>query len=142
MSPIHPKSFYTAATLLPPLAWMGLIYLFSDQAQIPSAPAPLWDWLIKKSLHALAYAILVLLWYRALRGSRRGTSRGKGLTRAFLISLAWAASDEWHQRFVPGRHGRASDVLIDAAGALLAVFWLWRRDVPVAWSDDDQPDLG
>lgn len=35
--------------------------------------------------------------------------------------LLYAASDELHQRFVPGRCGRLSDVLLDFAGVLTGV---------------------
>lgn len=42
---------------------------------------------------------------------------------AFIISALYAASDEFHQLFVPGRAGRVSDVLIDSLGALLGVLF-------------------
>jgi VanZ family protein len=35
---------------------------------------------------------------------------------AGLVALAYAGSDEWHQLFVPGRHGSFRDVAIDALG--------------------------
>jgi VanZ family protein len=38
-----------------------------------------------------------------------------------LIAIAYAASDEFHQTFVEGRHGAVTDVLIDSAGVLIAV---------------------
>jgi VanZ family protein len=40
--------------------------------------------------------------------------------------LAYAATDEFHQSFVEGRHGTPVDWLIDAAGMAVAVL-LWRR---------------
>jgi VanZ family protein len=40
---------------------------------------------------------------------------------AALISLAYAATDEYHQSFVESRHGTPVDVLIDAVGIALAV---------------------
>ena len=45
---------------------------------------------------------------------------------AWAFSVAYATSDEIHQLFVPGRACLASDVLIDASGALagIAVFAL------------------
>ena len=36
------------------------------------------------------------------------------------LTLAYAASDELHQRFVPGRHGSPWDWAIDAAGVGVA----------------------
>lgn len=52
---------------VPPIAWMVAIYIVSDQPSIPSAPDALLDLLVKKSLHAGAYAVLTVLWWRALR---------------------------------------------------------------------------
>lgn len=40
---------------------------------------------------------------------------------ALAFSFLYAVSDEIHQIFVPGRAGRATDVLIDFSGALLGV---------------------
>jgi len=40
---------------------------------------------------------------------------------AFTYCFLYACSDEIHQLFVPGRSGKFTDVLIDSAGALLAV---------------------
>ena len=37
------------------------------------------------------------------------------------ITAAYAVTDEFHQLFVPGRAGRVTDVLIDSAGAFLAL---------------------
>lgn len=121
--------------LLPPLVWMGLIYWVSDRPDIPSAPAPLWDFVLKKSLHALAYAILLGLWWRALKPvDPLGGAGIRALLVALAITLLWAASDEWHQTFVPGRSGRVRDVMIDGAGALAAAAWIHRR-----WSRADAP---
>ncbi len=40
---------------------------------------------------------------------------------AHMSEYADAATDEFHQLFVPGRAGRVTDVLIDSAGAFLAL---------------------
>jgi VanZ family protein len=46
-----------------------------------------------------------------------------------LVCLTFGILDEVHQMFVPGRHPRISDVLLDVSGAtLLALtFWIWER---------------
>jgi VanZ family protein len=51
------------------------------------------------------------------------------LVVAWTVTVLYAISDEVHQTFVPGRSGRALDVLIDACGALLVgvVLWTVRR---------------
>ncbi|WDC84212.1 VanZ family protein [Caloramator sp. mosi_1] len=40
---------------------------------------------------------------------------------AFLICFVYAASDEFHQYFVPGRGPRVKDVLIDSLGAIVGI---------------------
>ncbi len=44
---------------------------------------------------------------------------------AFVVSALYAATDEWHQSFVPGRSGNMRDVLIDASGVLFGLFLFW-----------------
>ena len=39
----------------------------------------------------------------------------------WAIAAAYAATDEFHQLFVPGRSGQLSDVILDSAGALAGV---------------------
>lgn len=103
--------------LAAPLAWMAAIYLLSDQPQLPAAPLGWLDWAVKKGLHAAGYAVLALLWRRALAGF----GAPQPALAALAIAVGYAALDEWHQTFVPGRHGRLADVAIDAAGALAAL---------------------
>lgn len=72
--------------------------------------------LLRKGAHMAEYAVLFLL-LRAALGS--GGSRRPGL-KALLLTLAYAATDEFHQRFVPGRGPSVIDVAIDGCGALIA----------------------
>jgi len=46
---------------------------------------------------------------------------------AALASAIFAASDEFHQSFVPSRTGSPNDVMIDICGALagLAICWMF-----------------
>lgn len=43
---------------------------------------------------------------------------------AFCVGTVYAASDEIHQLFVPGRSGLFTDVLIDSAGALVGAIFV------------------
>ena len=45
---------------------------------------------------------------------------------ALAAGIAYAATDEVHQHFVPGRLGSPVDVAVDAVGVALGVL-LWRR---------------
>ena len=49
------------------------------------------------------------------------------LALAGVLCVLYAASDEWHQTFVPQRGGVFSDVLIDCGGIAIAAFALSRR---------------
>lgn len=104
---------------LPLFLWMLLIFAVSGQPKSAIADFGVWDLLVKKGSHVLAYAVLAVLASRAL--PRPGY--------AILWALAYAVTDELHQRFVPGRMGSPVDVLIDGLGILLGVgvLWLWRR---------------
>jgi len=105
--------------------WMGLIFLFSNQSSLPQAPDAVLDTVLKKLAHATAYAILFVLWARALHSTGAFPSK-RMLILALGLTICYAISDEWHQTFVSGRHGQLADVLVDTAGALLA-FILARR---------------
>lgn len=107
----------------PPLAWMALIFIVSAQPSLPSAPRK-WDLLLKKAMHALAYGALAWLYLRALRGRSPTTIRI--CAASWGLALAYALSDEYHQSFVPGRHGALVDVAVDgfgAGGAMLLSWW-------------------
>lgn len=127
------------------LAWMGVIFRASatpDLKAVPLAqrigalPAMLGpgatdvlETLLRKGAHMVSFGILALLALAALgSGWPRLDRRHHGLA-AFIFAVCYAASDEWHQRFVPTRDGKLTDVLIDAAGAALAllVAQAWRR---------------
>ena len=95
---------------LPALVWMGVIFALSAQPDL-STGLGTWDFVLRKLAHMSEYAVLWLLWWRAL-----------GLRRPLLaaaIAVAYAATDEVHQTFVAGRHGTPVDVAIDAVGVSL-----------------------
>ncbi|MCB0862307.1 MAG: hypothetical protein KDB66_03740, partial [Solirubrobacterales bacterium] len=50
---------------LPPLALMGLIFFLSDQPDL-STGLGLWDLVLRKLAHMSVFALLTLLWWRAL----------------------------------------------------------------------------
>ena len=111
-------------TWLPPLALMAVIFVLSAQPDLSSGLGLL-DLIGRKLIHAGEYAVLCFLWWRALRtamGDRRAA-----LTGAAAVALLYAVSDEWHQSFVPGRHGSPLDVAIDAVGAGATALVLRRR---------------
>jgi uncharacterized membrane protein YozB (DUF420 family) len=100
----------------PPLALMGLIFFLSAQPDLSSGLG-MWDLYLRKAAHMTEFGLLFLLWRRAL---------GERALPAALIAIAYAATDEYHQTFVTGRHGAPVDVLIDATGVALAYLLLGR----------------
>ncbi|MBR0485373.1 MAG: VanZ family protein [Oscillospiraceae bacterium] len=71
--------------------------------------------IVRKTAHFTEYAVMGFLWYLLLRKKHNNIILSIGAT-AF-----YAASDELHQRFVAGRSGQISDVLLDACGGCFGV---------------------
>lgn len=108
---------------------MAVIFALSAQPSLNSGLQG--DFVLRKCAHVTEYAVLTLLWARAVRGLR-GTGGARGAAAgAAAIALLWAASDEWHQTFVEGRVGAIHDVGIDAIGVTIALLLLWRTRVGV-----------
>lgn len=42
-----------------------------------------------------------------------------------IIAALYAAADEYHQTFIPGRYGCVTDVFIDSAGAAIMTCFIW-----------------
>lgn len=103
----------TLRRYLPVILWSGVIFLFSSWETPPSPQDTLLNFLLKKTAHFVEYAILYYLAYRA--------ANRRQYFYPLLFVILYAVSDEIHQSFVPGRHGRPADILIDAAGALIAL---------------------
>ena len=74
---------------------------------------------IRKTGHVTEYFILSLLILRGIRAEKKGTHLGWALA-AIAIVGCYAALDEFHQSFVPGRTAAVSDVLLDTAGGIAA----------------------
>jgi VanZ family protein len=100
---------------LPVLAWATVIFVFSS-FEAPDVGSGGVDYIVRKLAHLAEYAVLGALLVRAL---------GREVP-AFLLGVAYAASDEVHQHFVPGRHATPVDVAIDAVGVAIGIA-MYRR---------------
>jgi len=80
--------------------------------------------IVRKCAHLLEYGILGALLFRAVRGEEGGF-RARWAVVSVALALCVAATDEWHQFFIPSRTPSAWDVLLDCAGAGIAQL-LWR----------------
>jgi len=100
----------------PVVVWAGVIFLLSS---IPDLGTGLgtWDLVGRKIGHALEFALLGALLFRALRAA----------PVAVALGSLYAATDEVHQSFVEGRVGSPLDWTIDTAGVVAGVAVLARR---------------
>jgi VanZ family protein len=132
---------------LPVLLWMWVIFSASGDAMSFGHSSriigPLVRWLfphlsdeavhaivvlVRKCAHVGEYAVLALLLWRAMRkpvapGAPRRQWSSAGLV--FALVALYAASDEFHQSFIPSRQGSAWDVLLDSLGGALGLLGLW-----------------
>ena len=126
---------------MPAIFWMALIFLgstdFLSAEHTSRFLVPFLRWIdpqislatlnaiqfgIRKLGHLTEYAILAMLLWRALRS---GTGWQMKMSIFFLIAALacaiFAASDEFHQSFVPSRTSSPVDVMIDICGALVGL---------------------
>jgi VanZ family protein len=108
---------------LPPLALMAAVFYFSAQPSLEIGLGPL-ELVGRKLVHFGEYALLCALWWRAFEP---GLGARRAALVALLIASAYAATDEFHQSFVEGRHGTPVDWMIDSAGAAVAALLLRSR---------------
>lgn len=76
------------------------------------------QFITRKSAHFIAYMILGIL---AILLLLQFENISKKPQFAFLICVLYAASDEIHQLFVPGRAGQIRDVMIDSCGSIVGI---------------------
>ena len=103
---------------------MAVIFVASATPGEELPDAGRFDMALKKGGHLLGYALLGAAYLRGLAW-RRGPAI-RELAGAILLALLYAATDEIHQRFTPGRRPAVSDVLLDGVGAAAGVA-AWAR---------------
>ena len=110
----------------PALLMMVVIFAFSAQPDDILPSFQNWDFGIKKMGHMIGYGLLALSYFHFLKYNK------KQYWLAWLMTLVYAATDEFHQSFVPGRNASIYDVLIfDNLGAIIMLcihFIFWRQD--------------
>ncbi len=111
----------------PPVALMIAIVVASSIQDLQALPGDVSD----KTAHFWAYFALGALTLRALAAASWNAVTTRAAAAAWAIAVAFGASDEWHQWFVPGRTMALDDWVADAAGAAVAVSvgWLVARFV-------------
>ncbi len=81
----------------------------------------------RKCCHLAEYGVLALLLWRALHADKNNLPPWSWpkIGGTLLIVSLYAATDEFHQAFVPTRTPHATDVLIDTCGGAAALLALW-----------------
>jgi len=120
---------------LPVILWMVVIFLFSAQAYSGAVTEQYfgdYNIPVRKLAHVMEFAVLCALTKRACLLSGDAWHRPSSII-AFVVTVLYAASDEWHQSFVPGRSSKPDDVLVDSVGAIFAL---------IAWAVAVRTQLG
>jgi VanZ family protein len=144
---------------LPVLLWLAVIFTASSDSHSSQHSSrfiePFLRWLFphmsqahiedihhvfRKCGHLAEYAVLALLLWRALHLSDNHLPKWSWpkVGGTLLLVFLYAASDEFHQIFVPTRTPQVSDVFIDTAGGAIGLLalWLfenWRRQRQKKW---------
>lgn len=137
------KARDTTINWLAVFLWAALIFYFSTDQFSSSHTAQLLDpvvhrlfpgisldriesihFLVRKLGHWSEYAVFSILLSRALRDDREGGFRLRYAAWTVALVFIYAASDEFHQTYVPGRTASIRDVLIDLFGGICGTFWM------------------
>jgi VanZ family protein len=113
----------------PVVLYAGMIFYLSAQSH-PDEQLP--SFLLKdvsdKVLHAVEYAVLGGLCYRAFRWGASGQVASHPLLFAVVTASLYGVTDEAHQFFVPFRESSWQDWVADTAGAAIgALSWRFLR---------------
>lgn len=109
----------------PVCGYAGLIFYLSAQSH-PETHVPFVTYFSDKVLHAVEYAVLGALCYRAIRGSGSDSWSRQAIPAAVLLTSLYGLSDEVHQAFVPFRESSWLDWLADTVGAAIGVLAMHR----------------
>ena len=106
----------------PVVAYMAAIFYVSSLHEAPLPPG-----VSDKPAHAFGYVGLGFVIARALAGGLPPRITRRDFFIGLAIAVAYAASDEFHQRFVPGRFAELADLYADTMGSAVALMacWAW-----------------
>ena len=105
---------------VPVIVWAAFIFYLSSVPHLRFFENNLVDFVIRKIGHMGVFGILARLLARAFTGSTFWPWK-KIFAISLTLAILYAATDEYHQSFVAGRHAAYSDVFIDGAGSWFAL---------------------
>ena len=108
---------------LPAIAYAALIYYISSMTHAnPPSLGLSWE---DKIYHCGEYALFSFFTYIALKYYSSGWVKKHIFVLVVLIACLFAATDEFHQMYVPGRSATLSDMFSDWLGAILTQLAIW-----------------
>ena len=129
---------------LPVFAWAGLIFFFSTDQFSSSNTSPIVEslasWVlpgissqavemihgaVRKFGHWSEYFVLATLILKALQDETGKKWDSPHVTLTLVFVFLYAASDEFHQIFVPSRTASVGDVIIDVVGGICGILWMY-----------------
>jgi len=100
-----------------------LIFLFSAVPYL-SAPRTKFQ-LVDKFYHLIEFGVFSFLLFLVFFKSNSNVFKKRPQLFSVIFGVAYALSDEIHQKFVPGRSADLFDFLADCAGVILVQVILW-----------------
>lgn len=143
------KRFKKVVSYMLVIFWMGMIFYLSHQPAVDSGGLSggiaemilevveklssnkfnfnMLDYIVRKNAHLFIYLVLSILVLNALKISK--IKGYKSFLWGLTICVFYAATDEIHQLFIPGRSGEIRDVLIDSSGVIfgMIIYGLFNR---------------
>ncbi len=107
------------------LRWLAVlgcalfIFVLSAEPGLKVSSDPRVDSPARHLAHVAVYGLLTLLLGWALIDPRAPALTARIAGASAFLALAYGATDEWHQTFVPSRTGRLEDLIWDGLGAIL-----------------------
>lgn len=105
----------------PAISYAGMIFYVSS---VPGKDIPNIFCCQDIVFHFLEYFGFAFFVLRAIKFYQPKREKFFRAILVILICFAYAASDEFHQSFVPGRTASVIDLAVDTAGSVLAVLLL------------------
>lgn len=117
-----PESSATSSRVVDMLLFLLKKLPFNDWDAVKTAEmAEALSFPVRKCAHALEFGVLAWCFFLGIYN----LVKWYPFVPAFICTFLYAATDEFHQRFVAGRAGRITDVAIDGIGAFLALLFLY-----------------
>ncbi len=108
----------------PVCGYAVLIFYLSAQSHPEQALPSFFQLVNDKIVHAIEYAVLGGLCYRAFRWGTNGSWARQAIIHAIVLASLYGMSDELHQWFVPFRQSSWQDWMADVMGSTIGAMMI------------------